>query len=403
VTGARSAGPAARRRAFVVVIDACGVGALPDAGDYGDAGADTLGHLAAAVGGLEVPHMGALGLGSILPLVGVPPSPDPVLHGRLHPLGTGKDSATGHWELMGVVPPAPLPTYPGGFPEAVLGALGEATGRGFLCNRPCNGIEAIEQFGAEHLRTGELILYTSQDSVLQIAAHVDLVPEPELWELCSRAREAMTGRDAVGRVIARPFRGEPGSFERTEGRRDLALPPPGRSHLEELRDAGVPVHAVGKVAQLFAGVGIDVAHPGATNARALAEIDELVGELDRGLVFANLIETDQVHGHRKDLDGFARALAEIDDAVGGWLPRLGDGDLLVLTADHGCDPTTPGTDHTREHAPLLACFAGHGGRRHDGPLADVGASALRWLAGRDAPGLPGEAFIPRVAAAGGRE
>jgi len=403
VSEARSAGPAARRRAFVVVIDACGVGALPDAGDYGDAGADTLGHLAAAVGGLEVPHVGALGLGSIIPLVGVPACAEPVLHGRLHPLGPGKDSATGHWELMGVVPPAPLPTYANGFPETLLGALREATGRGFLCNRPCNGIEAIEQFGAEHLRTGELILYTSQDSVLQIAAHVDLVAEPELWELCARARAVMTGGDAVGRVIARPFRGEPGSFERTEGRRDLALPPLGHSYLDELREARVPVHAVGKVAQLFAGAGIDVAHPGATNARALDQIGELVRTLDRGLVFANLIETDQVYGHRKDLDGFARALAEIDDAVGSWLPRLGDHDLLVLTADHGCDPTTPGTDHTREYAPLLARFAGHGGRRHDGPLADVGASALRWLADRDAPGLPGEAFIPRVAAAGGRE
>ncbi len=381
------------RRAFVVVLDACGAGALPDAAAYGDAGANTLGHLAAAVGGLEVPHLGALGLGSVLPLAGVPPAPDPALHGRLHPLGPGKDSATGHWELMGVVPPAPLPTYPDGFPPEIVAALERATGRGFLCNRPYNGLDAIADFGAEHLRTGELILYTSQDSVLQIAAHVDLVAEPELWALCARARAAMSGEHAVGRVLARPFRGEPGAFARTEGRRDLAVPPPGRSHLEALGAAGVPVHAVGKVAQLFGGRGIDMTHPGATNARALAEIDVLVDELDRGLVFANLVETDQVYGHRQDVAGFAAALAEIDAAVGGWLDRLGEDDLLVLTADHGCDPTTPGTDHTREHAPLLARFAGDGGRRHDGPLADVGASALRWLAGRDAPGLPGEAFV----------
>ncbi|MFN8176239.1 MAG: phosphopentomutase [Solirubrobacteraceae bacterium] len=382
------------RRAFVVVIDACGTGALPDAAAYGDEGANTLGHLAAAVGGLDLPVLGALGLGSILPLAGVPPAARPVLHGRLHPLGPGKDSATGHWELMGVVPPAPLPAYPEGFPPDVLAALETAMGRGLICNRPCNGIEAIEGFGAEHLRSGRLIAYTSQDSVLQIAAHVDLVPEPELWEMCARARAVMTGEHAVGRVIARPFRGEPGSFERTDGRRDLALPPPGRSHLDELRDAGVPVHAVGKVSQLFPGAGIDVAHPGATNARALAEIGELIAGLDRGLVFANLVETDQVYGHRKDLAGFARALAEIDAALGGWLAALRDEDLLVLTADHGCDPTTPGTDHTREHAPLLARFAGDGGRRHDGPLADVGASALRWLAGRDAPALPGRSFLP---------
>ena len=387
------AGPPGGRRAFVVVLDACGAGALPDAAAYGDAGSDTLGHLAAAVGGLEVPHMGSLGLGSILPLDGVPPAADPAVHGRLHPIGPGKDSATGHWELMGVVLPAPLPTYPAGFPADIVAALTAATGRGFVCNRPCNGIEAIEEFGSEHLRTGDLILYTSQDSVLQIAAHVDLVPEPELWELCGRAREVMTAENAIGRVIARPFRGRPGAFERTEGRRDLALAPPGRSHLDELRDAGVPVHAVGKVAQLFSGAGIDVAHPGATNARALAEIGDLMASLDRGLVFANLIETDQVYGHRKDLDGFAAALHEIDVAVGRWLGALRDGDLLVLTADHGCDPTTPGTDHTREHAPLLARFAGDDGRRHDGPLADVGASALRWLAGRDAPELAGSAFV----------
>jgi phosphopentomutase len=206
-------------------------------------------------------------------------------------------------------------------------------------------------------------------------------------------RELMGGEHAVGRVIARPFDGERGAFERTSRRRDFALPPPAPSHLDALQDASVPVHAVGKVAQLFAGRGIDAAHPGATNAEALAQTTELLERLDAGFVFTNLIETDQVYGHRKDVDGFHAALREIDAAVARWLALLGDDDLLVLTADHGCDPLHAGTDHTREHAPLLASFRGHGGRRHDGPLADVGASVLHWLTGRDAPDLPGTSFV----------
>jgi phosphopentomutase len=380
------------RRAFVVVIDACGVGALPDARDYGDAGANTLGHVAQAVGGLDLPVLEQLGLGCILPLEGVGPAATPALHGRLGAQGPGKDSTTGHWELMGAIAPAPLPTYPEGFPDDVLRALEQATGRRLLCNRPYNGIAVIDDFGAEHLRDGALILYTSQDSVLQLAAHVDRVSEEELSAYCAAARAVMHGEHGVGRVIARPFRGEPGAFRRTEGRHDFSLAPPGRTYLRELQDEGVPVHAVGKVRDLFAGEGVDHAHPGATNARALAETSRLVAELDGGLVFTNLVETDQVYGHRKDVTGFHGALRAIDAAVGGWLTRLGPGDLLVLTADHGCDPAAAHSDHTREHVPLLARFDGDGGGRHDGALADVGASVLRWLTGRDAPGLPGTAF-----------
>jgi phosphopentomutase len=381
------------RRAFVVVLDACGVGALPDAAGYGDEDADTLGHLAQAVGGLDLPVLGGLGLGRVAALAGVAPASDPVLHGRLHPLGPGKESTTGHWELMGVVPQSPLPSYPGGVPPDLVARLTQATGRGQLCNAAANGVEAIVRFGAEHLRTGELIVYTSVDSVLQIAAHVDVLPTEDLYAACAAARQVMQGEHAVGRVIARPFQGTPGAFTRTHGRRDFSLPPPSRSYLGELGAAGVPVHAVGKVDQLFAGVGVDRSHPGPTNPIAIESTDRLLDELETGLVFVNLVETDQVYGHRKDVAGFERALRQIDAAVGSWLERLREEDLLVLTADHGCDPTTPGTDHTREHAPLLAVFAGHGGRRHDGPLADVGASALRWLAGRDAPGLPGTSFL----------
>jgi len=382
------------RRAFVIVLDACGAGELPDSADYGDAGANTLGHVAEAAGGLDVPAMGALGLGSALALQGVPPAPEPVLHGRLHPLGPGKDTITGHWELMGVVTPVALRTYPDGFPPEILEPLIDATGRGVLCNRPYSGTAVIEDFGEQHIATGDLIVYTSADSVLQIAAHVDECPPAELYAACAAAREIMQGEHAVGRVIARPFRGEPGAFERTEGRKDLALSPPARSYLEELQASGLPVHTVGKVGQVFAGVGVDREHPGSTNAKAIDSTSSLIGSLDAGLVFANLVETDQLYGHRQDVPGFHGALRVIDAAVAEWTERLDpERDLLVLTADHGCDPTTPGTDHTREHVPLLASFAGHGGRRHDGPFADVGASVLRWLAGRDAPELPGEPFV----------
>jgi len=380
------------RRAFVIVLDACGAGALPDAAAYGDAGASTLQHVAEAVGGLDVPTLQRLGLGNVLPIAGVSPAAEPVMHGRLHPLGPGKDSTTGHWELMGVVPPAPLPTYPAGLPDELLDALRAATGLELCGNRPANGIAVLEELGPHHLATGEVILYTSQDSVLQLAAHTDVLAEPELHSACEAARGVMTGEHAVGRVIARPFAGAPGAFRRTEGRRDFAVPPPGPSYLDALQAAGVPVHAVGKVRDLFAGVGVDHAHAGATNAAALRATGELLGALDGGLVFTNLVDTDQVYGHRKDVEGFRRALREIDDAVAGWLERLRDDDLLVLTADHGCDPAAAHTDHTREHAPLLARFPGHGGRRHDGPLADVGASVLRALAGRDAE-LPGVPFL----------
>jgi phosphopentomutase len=392
---------AASARALVVVVDACGVGALPDAADYGDEATNTLAHVAEAVGGLELPALEGLGLGSILPLRGVSPAARPAIHGRLHPLGPGKDSATGHWELMGAVLERPLPTYPQAFPADVLERVRAATGHELICNRPYNGIAAIERFGGEALRTGALIAYTSQDSVLQLAAHVERVPVQELYRACAAARTVMSGEHAVGRVIARPFEGAPGAFARTAGRRDFALAPPGRTYLQELGDTGVAVHAVGKIDDLFAGAGVAYKHAGATNAEALANVERLLATLDDGLVFVNLIETDQTYGHRKDVEGFAAALRELDEHVSRWLAALRERDLLIVTADHGVDPTHAGSDHTREYAPLLATTgamqraraAGPAGARHDGPLADVGASALRWLAGRDARQLPGEPFV----------
>jgi len=378
------------RRAFVVVLDACGAGALPDAAAYGDEHANTLANVADLAGGLSLPALERLGLGSIQPLAGVAPAAAPVVHGRLHALGPGKDTVCGHWELMGVVTPTALPTYPRGFPDAQLAELRALWKRDVIGNEAANGVEIVDRLGAEHLRTGALIVYTSADSVLQVAAHEDVVAEDDLHALCAAARE----RIDVGRVIARPFRGEPGAFARTSGRRDYALIPPARSYLQEISESGIPVHAVGKVNDVFAGTGITHCHAGADNATALAEVTRLITGLGSGLVFANLVDTDQAFGHRKDVEGFARALREIDVAVAGWLGRLDpERDLLVLTADHGVDPLHPGSDHTREHVPLLAAFAGHGGRRHDGPMADVGASCLRWLTGRDAQ-LPGESFLP---------
>jgi phosphopentomutase len=407
-----------KRRALVLVLDACGVGALPDANAYGDEGTNTLANVAHAAGGLELPTLERLGLGSIAAIEGVAPAAEPVIHGRLHPLGPGKDSITGHWELMGVVVGEPLPTYPDGFPPEVLERLVQAIGCELICNLPYNGIAAIEDFGTEHLRTGALIVYTSQDSVLQLAGHIERISEGELYRACEAARAVMSGEHAVGRVIARPFAGREGAFQRTHGRRDFTLAPPGGSYLTELQRAGVEVHAVGKIDDLFAGTGITRSHPGASNERALQSVARLLEELNGGLVFANLIETDQLYGHRKDVGGFAGALAAFDVQLANLLAMLRPDDLLVVTADHGVDPLHPSTDHTREYAPLLALTGamlegggatpGRGereprrstpaswpapGRRHDGPLADVGATVLRWLAAGEAEALPGRAFL----------
>jgi phosphopentomutase len=382
-----------KRRAFVVVIDACGAGELPDAAAYGDAGANTLEHLAQAVGGLELPALGSLGLGNILALDGVPATGRPSLHGRLHPLGPGKDSSSGHWELMGLSVAEAPPTFAGEIPEQILAVVERAFGSRPICNRAYDGVAALEDFGAEHLASRRPILYTSQDSVLQLAVHTRVMSEQALHDACAWLRSALNGPGAVRRVIARPFEGQPGAFERTQGRRDYSLPPPSPSHLALLAGAGVEVHGVGKVTALFDGNGFSAEHPGATNEQAIESVSRLVAELDSGFVFANLIETDQRYGHRHDVDGFHEALKLIDNAVAGWLEALGEGDLLIITADHGCDPAASHTDHTREHVPLLARFEGHGGRRHDGPMADVGASVLDWMTGDFAPALPGRSFI----------
>jgi phosphopentomutase len=384
-------------RACVIVLDAVGVGALPDADVYGDEGSDTLGNVARAVGGLDLPNLEALGLGNVEPLEGCPPQPGaPAVAGRLLERSKGKDTTTGHWELMGVVTAQPFPTYPHGFPHDVVDPFMHRTARGVLGNKPASGTEIIQELGEEHQRTGKWILYTSADSVFQLAAHVDTIPLEELYEGCRVARELLTGKHAVGRVIARPFEGEAGNYVRTPDRRDFALEPRRPNYLTLLRDSGVTVHAVGKVSDVFAGCDIDESHPTKSNVEGIQYTERLLQELDQGLVFTNLVETDSLWGHRNDPVNFHRSLQDFDRRLPDLLEALRPDDLLVLTSDHGCDPTTPSTDHSREHALLLAYVAGKNadGRVHEGEFADVGATVNAWLHGKSpSRGIPGTPIL----------
>ena len=381
----------------MIVLDAVGAGDLPDAADFGTAGSNTLGHVAQAVGGLDVPAMQALGLGNILPLEGCPARADaPSVYGRLAERSLGMDTTTGHWEMMGVITERPFPTFPNGFPQEVLDEFSARTGRGVIGNVAASGTEIIQRLGEEHQRTGKWIVYTSADSVFQIAAHEETVPLDELYEACRTARALLTGEHAVGRVIARPFVGEPGAYTRTFHRHDFSLEPPRPNHLTKLREAGVTVHGVGKIHDIFAGSDIDTSSPTGSNAEGIVRTTSLLREVpDRSFVFVNLVETDQTWGHRNDPRGFADALEEFDAGLPDMLTALRHGDLLVLTSDHGCDPTTPSTDHSREHAMLLAHVPGTlAGRRHDGvTFADVGATVQRRLTGDHDRELPGTPFV----------
>jgi phosphopentomutase len=386
-------------RACVIVLDAVGAGALPDAADYGDEGSDTLGNLARAVGGLDLPTLEALGLGNVEPLEGCPPQPGaPAVAGRLRERSKGKDTTTGHWELMGVVTPQPMPTYPHGFPHDVIDPFMHRTGRGVLGNKPASGTEIIQELGEEHQRTGKWIVYTSADSVFQIAAHEETIPLEELYEACRIAREILTGKHAVGRVIARPFQGGPGGYERTANRHDFSLQPKRPNYLSLARDAGAKVHGVGKINDIFAGCDIDESSPTKSNVEGITQTERLLRELDGGLIFVNLVETDMLWGHRNDPINFHRCLQDFDRRLPDLLDALRPGDLFILTSDHGCDPTTPSTDHSREHALLLAYVEGRNaaGRRHDGEFADVGATVNAWLGGK-APsrGIPGQPIVAR--------
>jgi len=384
-------------RACVIVLDAVGAGELPDAADYGDEGSDTLGNVAKAVGGLDLPNLEAFGLGNVKELEGCPPQPGaPAIAGRLLERSKGKDTTTGHWELMGVVTAQPFPTYPHGFPFEVLDPFMHRTGRGVLGNKAASGTEIIEELGEEHQRSGKWIVYTSADSVFQIAAHVDTIPLAELYRGCEAARDILTGKHAVGRVIARPFEGEPGHYVRTPDRHDWSLKPRQPNYLSLVRDAGQKVHSVGKIRDIFAGVDIDESHPTKSNVEGITQTEKLLRELDEGLIFVNLVETDMLWGHRNDPVNFHRCLQDFDRRLPDLLDQLQSGDLLILTSDHGCDPTTPSTDHSREHALLLAYVEGRyaGGQVHEGEFADVGSTVNAWLGGK-APrrGLPGQPIV----------
>ena len=384
------------RRAAIIVLDGVGIGPAADTDAYGDAGSNTLGNVARAVGGLALPQLEALGLGCCAPLAGVACVDRPrAAWGVAEPVSAGKDSITGHWELCGLVVPVPFPTYPHGFPDDVLAAFTERTGRGALCNTPASGTQVLQDYGEEHQRTGKWIVYTSADSVFQVAAHEAVVPLEELYAACTAARAMLQGEHGVSRVIARPFVGEPGAWVRTAHRRDFSLPPPGPTLLDRLAEHHVPRVGVGKVDDLFAGRGISSIHT-ATNGEAYGLIESALGSMRRGLLLVNVIEFDQTWGHRNDVPGYYGGLLALDRAVPRLLSGVREEDLVIFTADHGNDPTTSSTDHSREVVPVLAV----GPRVRPVPLgrrptfADIGQTVADFLG--VPPLLAGTSFLPEV-------
>jgi phosphopentomutase len=348
------------RRAVTIVIDGVGVGALPDAARYGDGGANSLAHAARAAGGLHLPNLAKLGLGNIAPIEGVPNVDHPEASwGRMAERSPGKDSTTGHWELMGCPLAEPFPTYPRGFPPEIIGRFEKLIGCGILGNRPASGTALIEELGREHMRTARPIVYTSADSVFQIAAHEDVIPVRELYRLCRTARKLLVPPHNVARVIARPFNGTPGHFTRTRRRRDFSLPPPGRTLLDALSEAGREVVSIGKIHDLFAKRGITkVIKAGGCEAAMRSAARVLREAVPFSFLFINLIDFDMVWGHRRNAAGYARGLERFDSWLGGFMSLLPSGALVTITSDHGCDPTMPGSDHTREYVPILAAIIG---------------------------------------------
>ena len=344
-----------KRRVFLVVLDGVGIGALPDAALYGDEGSNTLGNLAAQVGGLQVPFLTTLGLGRIEPLQGVPAVVNPQgAYGKMAEASPGKDTITGHWELTGVVLDRPFPVYPKGFPEEIITPFTEAIGRGVLGNKVASGTEIIEELGPAHLATGDPIVYTSADSVFQIAAHEEIIPIEELYRICTVARELLRGEHRVARVIARPFIGKPGSFTRTKRRKDFSVLPPEETILDRLAASGIGVVGVGKIQDIYSGRGLTASYHTGDNISTLEQLLVLGTELEGPtLVFANCIDFDMLYGHRNDPVGYAAALTTADGYLERVAAQLRPEDVLIITADHGGDPTTPSTDHSREYVPLL--------------------------------------------------
>jgi phosphopentomutase len=369
------------RRAAIIVLDGVGIGEASDAAAYGDVGSNTLGNLARAVGGMSLPNLQRAGLGNIAPIEGVPASPAPSgSWGLMQPRSAGKDSTTGHWEIAGLHLSRPFPTYPNGFPQEVVTEFARATGRAVIGNVVGSGTAVIDEFGPEHQRTGAWILYTSADSVFQLAAHEQVIPLSEQYSGCETARRQLVAPHDVSRVIARPFIGTPGSYRRTKNRRDYSIAPPGETLLDALAAGGIARTGVGKVDDLFAGRGITSRHT-ANNAEGIAAVCEWLASEVSGLLFTNLVDFDQAFGHRNDTSGFYGALREFDAALPQLLALLREDDLLFITADHGNDPTTPSTDHARENVPLMAIGPAVDsvslGRRDT--FSDLGATVAEWL------------------------
>lgn len=364
-------------RAILIVCDSMGIGAMPDAADYGDVGRDTLGHICERRG-LRAPNFVCLGLANIRPLVGLKPSPSPEgAYGKAGLLSPGKDTTAGHWEMAGIILDRPFPTYPHGFPPDLMEKFEAAIGRKTLGNFPASGTEILKQLGEEHMKTGRPIVYTSGDSVFQIAAHEEIIPIEELYQMCQIARQVLDGPNRVGRVIARPFLGAPGAFVRTERRHDYAVEPPRPMLLDLLKDSGLDVVGVGKIPDIFLSRGITQSLPGKNNRQALESTVSAITEDTRGLVFTNLVDFDMLYGHRLDIAGYGRAIEEVDDYIPTLRRALKPGDLLIITADHGCDPLGPSTDHSREYVPILASGAAVRSGVNLGTrasLADIGAT-----------------------------
>lgn len=383
------------KRAFLIVLDSVGIGAMPDAADWGDEGSHTLNTIRNHPD-FSCPVLEKLGLFNIQGLMGGVDSPR-TCYARMSEASKGKDTTIGHWEIAGIYSKKPLPTYPEGFPKEVIEAFEKATGRGVLCNRPYSGTDVIRDYGEEHLKTGKLIVYTSADSVFQIAAHEKLVPVETLYEYCKIARKLLSGEHGVGRIIARPFEGEY-PFKRTSRRHDYSLVPPKTTALDILKDAGYDVISVGKIYDIFAGKGLTESYPTAGNENGMDVTMDIVKRDFNGLCFVNLVDFDMVYGHRNDVAGYARALTAFDQRLKAFLKELKEDDLLIITADHGCDPGTPSTDHSREYTPMLA----YGKKLKEGvdlgtrsSFADIGATVLEWF---DLPteGIYGKGFLKEI-------
>jgi phosphopentomutase len=379
------------------VLDSVGIGAMPDAAAYGDpAGGDTLGNIA-RLRGLELPNLARLGLGNIKPLQGIAPvDPAAGAYGRCALASPGKDTTTGHWEMVGVHLARPFPLYPNGFPPEIMSEFERRIGRASLGNKAASGTEIIKELGEEHMRTGSPIVYTSADSVFQVAAHEEVIPLWELYKICETARGILRGPYEVGRVIARPFTGAPGSFQRTPNRHDYAVPPPKGMLLDQLDDRGVLIHSVGKIFDVFLGRGIRESAKTKGNADGMAKTREAMKEMDGGLIFVNLVDFDQQYGHRNDIEGYGAALEQFDAWVPEFEGALRPGDLAIFTADHGCDPCIPGTDHTREYVPLLAL--GPGVKRGvnlglRASLSDIGQTVASNFGAEIAQGT---SFLPQI-------